>query len=308
MHLPELDIRQAEQHPGGFARALGEAYAEWGFVGIRGHQVPAALIDRALDEAAALFAVPDAEKQGWPVTQGGTRGYTPFGREVAKGSVVHDLKEFWHVGREVAGTPRYEQLQRNLWPPNRPQFRQVMLELYDALEQLGCRLLSSLALYLGLPESWFASRVDQGNSILRVLHYPALPDTVPAGSLRAAPHEDINLITLLVGSRQSGLEILSRQDEWVPVSLVPGLIVVNIGDMLQRLTNGLLPSTTHRVVNPAGEAARSSRYSLPFFLHPNPDMALDVLPQCVSADNPARYPPITANEFLEERLREIGLL
>lgn len=308
MSIPELDIRQAEGDSAAFAKALGEAYARWGFVGIRGHGIDPSLIDQALAEAAAVFALPDSRKLTCAGIQGGARGYVPLGREIARDASVHDLKEFWHVGREVDGEPRYPQLLPNVWPPECPQFRPVMLALYDELEQLGRRILSALALYLQLPGDWFETRVDQGNSILRVLHYPPLPDNVPAGSLRAAAHEDINLITLLVGSRQSGLEILNRRGEWVGVSMVPGTIVVNIGDMLQRLTNGMLPSTTHRVLNPDGAEARQSRYSLPFFLHPNPDMDLDVLPQCVSADNPRRYPPITAHEFLEQRLREIGLL
>ncbi|TGG90641.1 isopenicillin N synthase family oxygenase [Natronospirillum operosum] len=305
--IPVFDLREQARQPDEFARCLGRAYRQWGFVGVQQHGVPDAVIEHALDAAEALFALPAATKLQYAGSPGGARGYTPFAREVAKGAAVHDLKEFWHVGRELAA-PRYAQLQPNIWPQEQPAFRAAALTLYAELERVGQQLLQALARYLDLPADWFAARTDQGNSILRVLHYPPLPDEPPAGSLRAAAHEDINLITLLVGSRQSGLEIQSRQGDWVPVSLLPGTIVVNIGDILQRLTNGLLPSTTHRVVNPTGPAARVSRYSVPFFLHPNPDMDLSVLPQCVSADNPQRYAPITAHEFLQERLREIGLL
>ena len=195
----------------------------------------------------------------------------------------------------------------NVWPAEVPEFRERALALYDALDALGARMLSALALGLGLDEGYFADKTDNGNSILRPIHYPPITtDDVP--NVRAGAHEDINLITLLVGASAEGLEVLSRKGEWVPFTADADTIVVNIGDMLQRLTNHVYPSTTHRVVNPPGEKARQPRYSTPFFLHPNPDFLIDVLPSCITPDNPSRYPePITAQGYLEERLREIKL-
>lgn len=305
--IPTLDIQRFTTDRSAFVQALGDTYAEWGFAGISGHGIDPELIARAMVVAEQFFALPADTKVGYKSTYGGARGYTPFGVEVAKGAQHVDLKEFWHVGREVEGTPRYPQLLPNAWPSEVPEFKPVMLALYDALDQLGRQVLRALALYLGQEETYFEDKVDSGNSILRALHYPPVQDE-GTPSVRAAAHEDINLITLLVGSRQSGLEVLSQKGDWVPISIIPGTIIVNIGDMLQRLSNHVLPSTTHRVVNPAGAAAQESRYSIPFFLHPNPDASLDALPECVTAENPKRYPPITANEYLEERLREIGLL
>ena len=238
---------------------------------------------------------------------GGARGYTPFGVETAKDSKYFDLKEFWHVGREVRDEKYAEAMPANVWPSEVPEFRARALALYDALDGLGSRMLSALALGLDLPEDYFADKTNNGNSILRPIHYPPITtDDVP--NVRAGAHEDINLITLLVGASAEGLQVLSRKGEWVPYTADADTIVVNIGDMLQRLTNHVLPSTTHRVVNPPGEKARQPRYSTPFFLHPNPDFLIDVLPNCVSADNPSRYPePITAQGYLDERLREIKL-
>ncbi|WLD58054.1 isopenicillin N synthase family oxygenase [Salinispirillum sp. LH 10-3-1] len=305
--IPTLDINRFHTDRHDFVQELGDAYAEWGFAGITGHGIAPELITEALAVSERFFALPEATKLRYKSSYGGARGYTPLGVEVAKGAAHVDLKEFWHVGREVDGTPRFPQLLPNAWPEELPEFKAVLLKLYDALDNLGRDVLRALALYLGQDENYFDDKVDSGNSILRPLHYPPVIDE-GTRSVRAAAHEDINLITLLVGSRQSGLEVLSQRGEWVPISIIPGTIIVNIGDMLQRLTNHVLPSTTHRVVNPEGEAARQSRYSIPFFLHPNPDVSLDALPECVTPENPKRYPPITANEYLEERLREIGLL
>ena len=189
-----------------------------------------------------------------------------------------------------------------------PAVRSAGYALYRALEDLGRRVLKALARYLGLAADWFEPRVDHGNSILRALHYPPLIETAQP-NVRAGAHEDINLITLLVGASDAGLEILTREGEWLAVAPPPDAIVVNIGDMLQRLSNHVFPSTTHRVVNPVGAAARRSRYSVPFFLHPNPELLIETLPQCVDAEHPDRYPqPITADDYLMQRLREIRLL
>jgi isopenicillin N synthase-like dioxygenase len=306
--IPTLDIRRFDTDREAFVAELGNAYREWGFAGIRGHGIPQEVIDGAYDAFVAFFALPEEAKKQYHVPGGGgARGYTPFGVETAKGSKHFDLKEFWHVGREVRDEKYAEVMPPNLWPAEVPQFRERALALYDALDALGARVLSALALNLGLPEDYFADKTDNGNSILRPIHYPPITaDEIP--NVRAGAHEDINLITLLVGASAEGLEVLSRKGEWVPFTADADTIVVNIGDMLQRLTNHVLPSTTHRVVNPPGEKARQPRYSTPFFLHPNPDFVIDVLPGCVSADNPSRYPePITAQGYLEERLREIKL-
>ena len=312
--IPTLDIRRFT-HPSSaadraaFVAELGAAYREWGFAGIRGHDIPQALVDQAYDVFQRFFALPDDTKRQYHVPGGGgARGYTPFMVETAKDSRYPDLKEFWHVGREI---PRDSQLAAdmppNLWPAEVEGFREVAYGLYTALDRLGGQVLAALALHIGLPEDWFDDKIDQGNSILRPIHYP--PITSPeVPNVRAGAHEDINLITLLVGASAAGLEVLSRKGEWVPFTAAEDTIVVNIGDMLQRYTNHVYPSTTHRVVNPPGEAARQPRYSTPFFLHPNPDFVIEVLPSCVTPGNPNRYPePITAQGYLEERLREIKL-
>ncbi len=306
--VPTLDLSKFERNPQHFVQALGDTYKEWGFAGISHHGIPDKVIQDALDAAEALFKLPEAVKTQYDMNNGGARGYTPFGKEIALNAEYHDLKEFWHVGREVnpKDTPYPDKLLPNVWPKEYPKFKAPMLALYQALDNVGAKILSALALYLGEDKAYFAEKVNWGNSILRPLHYPPLPQEV-TGNIRAAAHEDINLITLLVGSKQSGLEVLSRRGEWVPITTVPGAIICNIGDMLQRLTNHVLPSTTHRVVNPVGEEGQQSRYSIPFFLHPNPDMSLAALPQCVTEENPLREPPVLAHDYLMKRLHDIGL-
>lgn len=307
-YIPTLDIRRFDTDRDAFVAELGAAYREWGFAGIRGHGIPQDIIDGAYDAFVRFFALPEAVKKQYHIPGGGgARGYTPFGVETAKGAKHFDLKEFWHVGREVRDEKYADVMPANVWPAEIPEFRDRALALYGALDGLGSRMLSALALNLGLAEDFFADKTNNGNSILRPIHYPPITtDDVP--NVRAGAHEDINLITLLVGASAEGLQVLSRKGEWVPYTADADTIVVNIGDMLQRLTNHVLPSTTHRVVNPPGDKARQPRYSTPFFLHPNPDFLIDVLPNCVAADNPSRYPePITAQGYLEERLREIKL-
>ncbi|MBD8527991.1 isopenicillin N synthase family dioxygenase [Pseudomarimonas arenosa] len=308
--IPTLDIRRFDTDRVNFVAELGAAYREWGFCGIRNHGIPQATIDAAYEAFKAFFSLPDDVKRAYNVPgSGGARGYTPFGIETAKDSRYPDLKEFWHVGREIPRDSKYaEVMPENLWPTEVAGFRDAAYGLYQALDQLGSRVLSALALHIDLPQDYFADKTNFGNSILRPIHYP--PITAPdIPNVRAGAHEDINLITLLVGASAAGLEVLSRKGEWVPFTASEDTIVVNIGDMLQRLTNHVYPSTTHRVVNPPGEQARKPRYSTPFFLHPNPDFMIETLPQCISADNPNRYPtPISSHEYLLERLREIKLI
>lgn len=312
--IPTLDIRRFSKSASSGERAafvaeLGAAYREWGFAGIRNHGISQQLIDGAYDAFKRFFALPEETKLKYHVPgSGGARGYTPFGIETAKDSRYFDLKEFWHVGREIARDSRHaDVMPPNLWPEEIPEFRPLALDLYRALDQLGSQVLGALALHIGLPEDFFADKTHYGNSILRPIHYP--PITTPdIPNVRSGAHEDINLITLLVGASAEGLEVKSRKGEWVPFTADADTIVVNIGDMLQRLTNHVYPSTTHRVVNPPGDKARLPRYSTPFFLHPNPDFLIDVLPSCVTVENPSRYPePITAQGYLEERLAEIKL-
>ena len=307
--IPTLDIRRFDSDRDAFVAEIGAAYREWGFAGIRGHGIPQERIAAAYDVFERFFALPEAVKRKYHVAgSGGARGYTPYGVETAKGAQHFDLKEFWHVGREVARDSKYAAVMPpNLWPEEIPEFREIAYGLYQSLDQLGARILSALALHIGLAEDYFADKTDCGNSILRPIHYPPITSAeIP--NERAGAHEDINLITLLVGASAAGLEVRSHQGEWVPFTAESDTIVVNIGDMLQRLTNHVYPSTTHRVVNPQGEAARQPRYSTPFFLHPNPDFLIDVLPSTITPDSPSRYPePITAQAYLDERLREIKL-
>jgi isopenicillin N synthase-like dioxygenase len=308
--IPTLDIRRFDTDREAFVAELGAAYREWGFCGIRGHGIPQAQIDRAYDVFQRFFALPEETKKRYHVPgSGGARGYTPFGIETAKGAKHFDLKEFWHVGREIPRDSKYaEVMPANLWPSEIPEFREVAYGLYTTLDNLGSRVLSALALHIDLPAEWFADKTNFGNSILRPIHYPPITaDDIP--NVRAGAAEETKLIPLMVGASAAGLEVLSRKGEWVPFTAEEDTIVVNIGDMLQRLTNHVYPSTTHRVTNPPGEAARKPRYSTPFFLHPNPDFMIETLPQCISAENPNRYPePISSHDYLMERLREIKLV
>jgi isopenicillin N synthase-like dioxygenase len=293
------------------ARALGRAFREYGFVSLSGHGIDAALVEPAYEAVRGFFALPEQVKRRYHLPGlAGARGYTPFGTEKAKDQSLPDLKEFWHVGRELSpNDPHHASLAPNVWPAEVPGLKPALLALYRALDALGARVLSFIALDLELGRDWFEPHIEHGNSILRPLHYPPLGDATSAAGVRSAAHEDINLITLMVASGEPGLEILRRDGQWLAVEVGPGQVVVNIGDMLQRLTNHVLPSTTHRVVNPAGELGLCSRYSLPFFLHPNPEFVIESLPSCVSETRPDRYPtPITADAYLRQRLSEIGLL
>lgn len=291
-----------------FSRALMDSFREYGFAVVSEHGLPDAVTQDAIAAATAFFALPEADKRRFHIPgQGGARGYTPFGIETAKGATRRDLKEFWHVGRELpAGHPLTHYMPPNVWPERPQGFREATLGLYDALDALGSRLLEATAHGLGLPRDWFADKTRLGNSVLRLAHYPPVP--ADAEGARAAAHEDINVITLLLGAEEAGLEVLTREGRWLPINPEPGSLVVNVGDMLQRLTNHVLPSTTHRVVNPAPERRGFSRFSAPFFLHFEPDFDIRALECCTGPGQPNRYPePITADDYLQQRLREIGL-
>ncbi|MGB3795108.1 MAG: 2-oxoglutarate and iron-dependent oxygenase domain-containing protein [Alteraurantiacibacter sp.] len=287
---------------------LGRSFTEYGFAIVRDHTIPQELIERANEFIRQFFALPADVKRSYHIKGGGgARGYTPFGKEIAKDAEVHDLKEFWHVGRSLPDNhPLSSVMAPNIWPGELPEFRETFEALYAAFEETGSLILRAIALHLGLQPDWLENTVEDGNSVMRLLHYPPLDADVPAGAIRAAAHGDINTITLLLGAEEAGLELLSAQGEWLSVSPPPGALAVNVGDMLERLTNGQLRSTQHRVVNPAGDAALRSRYSLPFFLHFRPDFLIEPLEQCVK---PGETPqePILAHDFLLQRLREIGL-
>lgn len=306
--IPVLDI-SGMLNDADLITAHGRAYEEFGFCGIVGHGISDQVIGDAYAAVREFFALPLAQKELSATGEGGARGYTQFGIETAKDSNHPDLKEFWHVGREMPpGVEHHRSLFPNIWPSQIDGFEERVYPLYEALDELGHRILEALTVYLELPFDFFRATGDVGNSILRPLHYPPIAKR-DTPSLRAAPHEDINLITLLVGSEEPGLEILTRTGQWIPVSTLPGTIVVNIGDMMQRLTNHVLPSTTHRVVNVPAAYTGESRYSIPYFWHPNPDFEIATLPSCISKDNPNRYETsITADEYLTQRLIEIGLL
>ena len=308
--IPTLDIRRFDTDREAFVAELGAAYREWGFCGVSHHGITGPALQGPYRVFQQFFALPlDTKMQYHVPGNAGARGYTPFMIETAKDSKYPDLKEFYHIGRELPEGSRYrEWMAPNLWPREVDGFRREAYGLFEALDALGSRVLAALALHIDLPEDFFVEPTRFGNSILRPIHYPPItsPD-IP--NVRAGAHEDINLITLLVGASAAGLEVKARNGEWVPFTAEEDTIVVNIGDMLQRLTNHVYPSTTHRVVNPPGEAARQPRYSTPYFLHANPDYLIETLPNCISAENPNRYPePITAHDYLMERLREINLV
>jgi isopenicillin N synthase-like dioxygenase len=250
------------------ADELGRSFSEFGFGVVRDHGIPADLIARAEDLSKQFFALPDEIKRAYKIEGGGgARGYTPFGTEKAKDAKIHDLKEFWHVGRDLAaGHPMAEYMAPNVWPSQVAGFEETFTALYAAFEQAGDTILRAIALHLGLAEDFFVATVEDGNSVMRLLHYPPLESKGAEGAIRAAAHGDINTITLLLGAEEAGLELLTQQGEWLAIDPSEGALVVNIGDMLDRLTNGKLRSTTHRVVNPMGEAAHRARYSMPFFL------------------------------------------
>jgi isopenicillin N synthase-like dioxygenase len=311
MAIPVVDLSEfsgTPQQKAAFVSALGRAYEEVGFVAVKNHGIPLATIEGLYTNTTAFFSLPQEEKSKYEISGlAGQRGYTSFGKEHAKGSMSPDLKEFFQFGQTVEDKdPIRSEYPDNVQVKELPVFNVLFSKAYRSFEDSGTRLLQALALFLGLDQHWFDGFIHNGNSILRAIHYPPIKQE-PKSAIRAEQHEDINLITLLVGASADGLEILSKQNEWVPVTSLPDQIVVNVGDMLQRLTNNRLKSTTHRVVNPPRERWGSPRFSIPFFLHPKSNMSLACLPGCIDASHPKAYSDITAGEYLDERLREIGL-
>lgn len=310
--VPTVDLSQyvngtAEQKAA-FVQDLAKAFHEVGFVAVANHGVPKTLVEGFFQASKAFFALPTEVKQRYELSGlAGQRGYTSFGKEHAKQSQVADLKEFFQIGQEVeANHPRKTDYPDNPTVNEVPEFVELGKQLYRAFEQAGNHLLEAIALHLNLDKDYFRTRIKDGNSILRAIHYPPITQE-PASAIRAEQHEDINLITLLVGASAGGLELLNSEGKWVAVVPEADEFVINVGDMLQRLTNNYLKSTTHRVVNPPREEWHLPRLSIPFFLHPVSEMDLTCLPSCVTSDQPVQYPPITAGEYLDERLREIGL-
>jgi isopenicillin N synthase-like dioxygenase len=287
-----------------FINQLGDAFHDIGFVGVTDHGIPKSLIDDFFVAAKKFFALPEDVKRKQEIPgAAGQRGYTAFGKEKAKQSKVADLKEFFQIGQETAGMSAEE---RNPRVAEVPEFMELGMQLYRQFEEKGNSLLRAIALHLELPENYFAGYTKDGISILRAIHYPPI-SSEPASAIRAEQHEDINLITLLVGASAGGLQLQNAKGEWQEIVPENDEIVINVGDMLQRLTNNYLKSTTHRVVNPPREEWYKPRLSIPFFLHPRPEMQLNVLDSCVTADTPQHYPDTTAGEYLDERLRQIGL-
>jgi isopenicillin N synthase-like dioxygenase len=292
-----------------FINEIGEAYEEIGFVALRGHFLSDELTENLYKEVKNFFDLPDEVKQSYEIEGiGGQRGYTSFGKESAKGKKEGDLKEFWHFGQEVEGNEALKaEYPKNVLVKEIPNFNNVGMESYKMLEKTAIYVLRALALYIGLDEMYFDKYVINGNSILRPIYYPPIIGE-PKGAVRAAAHGDINLITLLMGASSAGLEVQNKKGDWIPVTSLPEQLVVNVGDMLERLTNNKLRSTIHRVVNPPREDWEKPRYSIPFFTHPISEMKLNCLPECIDELRPKVYDDITAGEFLNERLRELGLI
>ena len=310
MPLSTLPVLSLADDAASFSKAIGDSFKTFGFAMVKDHGIDQNLIDRAWQLTEKFFALPEDEKRSYynPAIAG-ARGYTPFGTEIAKDAKAHDLKEFWHVGRDLPeGSPLADaSMPPNVWPGRPEGFRDLFTELYRQFDATGATILSRIAVYLGLDERWFNAGIEDGNSVMRLLHYPPL-ENVEGEAIRAGAHGDINLITLLLGAEEAGLELLTKEGNWISASPPSGAMVINVGDMLERLTNHVLPSTIHRVRNPDPARAGFSRYSMPFFLHLRSDFPIKTLPQCISAENPDRYPaPITADEFLQQRLVEIGL-
>jgi isopenicillin N synthase-like dioxygenase len=312
MSIPVVDLRDftagTPEQKQQFVQALGKAYEDVGFVAVKNHGITDELTADLYKYVTEFFSLSTEQKRSYEIPElAGQRGYTSFGREQAKGYDAPDLKEFFQYGQEVTdGDPVKAEYPDNVTVTEIPDFTPTLNKAYTTFQQSGMALLQAIALYLGLDEHYFDQHVHNGNSILRAIHYPPITQE-PKSAIRAEQHEDINLITLLIGASADGLQILSKQNEWVPVTSLPEQIVVNVGDMLQRLTNNRLKSTTHRVVNPPREMWASPRFSIPFFLHPRSNMSLACLESCITPENPKAYEDYTAGEYLDERLREIGL-
>lgn len=316
--IPSLDLEDFTSgdatKKAAFVEKLGQAYNSIGFAAIKNHGLNEDLQGKLYDIIKRYFALGDAIKVKYEKPEiGYQRGYTGKGKEHAKGRNTGDLKEFFHVGQDRAGIPDSDSIKAeypdNIWPSELPEFEAIALEAFQTLEVAGKNMLKAIALYLKLPEHYFEDKVRYGNSILRQIHYFPIenPDDVPADAVRAAEHGDINLITLLMGASADGLQVLRKDGKWIPITALPDQLVVNVGDMLERLTNKKLKSTIHRVVNPPRELMNTSRFSIPFFMHPRSEMDLTCLESCVNENNPKQFTNATAGEFLDERLRELGL-
>lgn len=303
--IPTFDVSLFKKDPEAFAKQIGDGIQDFGFCGLQNHGIDQKLIDDAFTVMEKFFALDEqVKKKYFSPELSGQRGYTPFKQERAKSSVEADLKEFWHVGRENA---QNEKILSNIWPDEIAEFKPVMLEFYKALDDLAEQILSAIAFYLEVGFDFFNGKTGDDDSILRALHYP--PQSNQTGeAIRAGAHEDINLITLLVGSNEPGLEILDNRGRWIPVTTIEGTIVCNIGDMLQRFTNDVFPSKTHRVMNPEGSHRLQPRYSVPFFKHLNPDCMIETIDSCITDERPNKYEPITAHQYLIQRLIEIDLI
>ncbi|WP_424962819.1 isopenicillin N synthase family dioxygenase [Ekhidna sp.] len=310
--IPSLDLADftdgTPEQKKAFVAKLGEAYTNIGFVSIKNHGLSDVLTKNLYESVEKFFRLPDDVKKQYEIVElAGQRGYISKGREKAKGRNTGDLKEFYHVGQPPKN--QREDYPENIWPDEVPEFEKYTSEAYLTLLQAGVHMLRAIALYLDLPENYFDDKVKEGNSILRPIHYFPIedPDSLPPDAVRAAEHGDINLITLLMGASADGLQVLRRDGKWIPITALPEQIVVNVGDMLERHTNGKLKSTIHRVVNPPRELMHTSRFSIPFFMHPVSEMDLTCLENCIDDEHPKAFEDITAGEFLDERLKEIGL-
>ena len=311
-NIPSVDLADFtegnKETKAAFVKELGKAYEEIGFVAVKNHGLSDALCAELYAQVKGFFTLSKEEKEAYEIEGlAGQRGYVSFGKEHAKNKNEGDLKEFWHFGQTVEDNdPIKEEYPGNVQVNELPKFNAVGREVYQKLEATGREMLRAIALHLNLDENYFDAKIHNGNSILRPIHYPPITHE-PKDAVRAAEHEDINLITLLMGASADGLQVLNKSGEWISVTALPDQIVVNVGDMLQRLTNNKLKSTTHRVVNPPREKWGTSRYSIPFFLHPRSEVSLNCLPSCISESNPKNFSDITAGEYLEQRIIELGL-
>ena len=311
-NIPSVDLADFtegnKETKAAFVKELGKAYEEIGFVAVKNHGLSDALCAELYTQVKGFFTLSKEEKEAYEIKGlAGQRGYVSFGKEHAKNKNEGDLKEFWHFGQTVEDNdPIKEEYPDNVQVNELPKFNAVGREVYQKLETTGREMLRAIALHLNLDENYFDAKIHNGNSILRPIHYPPITHE-PKDAVRAAEHEDINLITLLMGASADGLQVLNKSGEWISVTALPDQIVVNVGDMLQRLTNNKLKSTTHRVVNPPREKWGTSRYSIPFFLHPRSEVSLNCLPSCISESNPKNFSDITAGEYLEQRIIELGL-
>ena len=292
-----------------FINDIGKAYEDIGFVALKGHFLDDELVNNLYKEVKNFFELPVDTKQKYEVPGiGGQRGYVSFGKESAKGKKEGDLKEFWHFGQYVENNPELEaEYPKNVMVDEVPAFNTIGKETYRMLEKTAKYVLRALALHLDLEETYFDEYIHNGNSILRPIHYPPIKEE-PKNAVRAAAHGDINLITLLMGAQGRGLQVQNHKGEWIDAIAEPDELMINVGDMLSRHTNNKLKSTIHRVVNPPRELWGTSRYSIPFFMHPISNMKLDVLESCIDKENPKQFDDITAGEFLNERLIELGLI